>query len=153
MVCVRAPTTELRTLSHSNMAQPGEVKTIVATDKAPAAIGPYSQATVAGKTAYISGCLGLVPGEDKPVFPAGGIEPQTRQCLENLKAVVEGAGGKMINVCKTTVLLSGDMSNYAAVNKIYSEYFPVNPPARAAFAVAALPAGGLVEIECIVALE
>lgn len=133
--------------------QEGEVKTCVHTDKAPAAIGPYSQATVAGKTAYISGCLGLVPGAEKPTLAEGGIEGQTRQCLENLKATVEGAGGKMINVVKTTVLLANDMSNYPTVNKIYGEYFPTNPPARAAFAVAALPAGGLIEIECICALE
>ena len=129
------------------------IKTCIATDKAPAAIGPYSQATVHGKTAYISGCIGLIPGAEKPTLAGGGIEGQTRQCLENLKATVEAAGGKMNNVCKTTVLLSGSMESYPAVNAIYAEYFPVNPPARAAFAVAGLPAGGLIEIECVCALE
>lgn len=128
-------------------------KICITTDKAPAAIGPYSQATVAGKTAYISGQLGLVPGAEKPTFAEGGIEGQTRQCLENLKATVEACGGKMGNVVKTTVLLAEDMSSYPQVNKIYGEYFPEDPPARAAFAVAALPAGGLIEIECICALE
>lgn len=76
-----------------------------------------------------------------------------RPLRADLKATVEGAGGKMINVCKTTVLLAGDMSSYPTVNKIYAEYFPVNPPARAAFAVAALPAGAAIEIECVCALE
>ena len=99
-----------------------------------------------GKTAYISGCIGLIPGADKPTLAGGGIEGQTRQCMENLKAVVEASGGKMINVCKTTVLLSGSMESYPVVNSIYAEYFPVNPPARAAFAVAGLPAGALIEI-------
>lgn len=152
----KAATTSLAKKAKTSGVMPqqeGEVKTCVHTDKAPAAIGPYSQATVAGKTAYISGCLGLVPGAEKPTLAEGGIEGQTRQCLENLKATVEGAGGKMINVVKTTVLLANDMSNYPTVNKIYGEYFPTNPPARAAFAVAALPAGGLIEIECICALE
>ena len=156
------------------------LKQLVATDKAPAAIGPYSQATIHNGTCYVSGCIGLVPGAEKPTLADGvcrglnpgpalptppltspafehvcgqGIEGQTRQALDNLKAVVEAAGGQMINVLKTTVLLSGDMSTYPVVNGIYAEYFPESPPARAAFAVAALPAGALIEIECIVALE
>ena len=127
--------------------QAGGGKICIVTDKAPAAIGPYSQATVAGKTAYISGCLGLIPGAEKPTLAEGGIEGQTRQCLENLKATVEACGGEMSNVVKTTVLLAKDMSTYPTVNAIYGEYFPVEPPARAAFAVAALPAGGLIEID------
>ncbi len=126
-------------------------KTIISTDKAPAAIGPYSQATTAGNMAFISGCIGLVPGTKD--FAEGGIEGQTRQVLENLKAVVEASGSKLENVVKTTVLLDKDMSSYAAVNKIYTEFFPSDPPARAAFAVAALPAGALIEIDAIAIIE
>ena len=101
--------------------------------------------------AFISGCIGLVPGTKS--FAEGGIEAQTRQVLENLKAVLEASGGKLEQVVKTTVLLDKDMSTYAEVNKIYTEYFPENPPARAAFAVAALPAGALIEIDAIAVLE
>lgn len=124
---------------------------IISTDKAPAAIGPYSQAAVVeGRIALVSGCIGLKVNGG---FPDGGIEAQTRQALQNLKAIVEESGGTLADVSKTTVLLAGSMRHYAAVNKIYNEFFPENPPARAAFAVAGLPAGALIEIDCIVALQ
>ena len=90
-----------------------ELKKIISTDKAPAAIGPYSQATVVGKTAYVSGCIAIIPGSSPPTLAEGGIEGQTRQLLDNMKAVVEACGGTMANVCKTTIFLHGDMSNCA----------------------------------------
>ena len=161
-----------------------ELKKIISTDKAPAAIGPYSQATVVGKTAYVSGCIAIIPGSSPPSLAEGGIEGQTRQLLDNMKAVVEACGGTMANVCKTTIFLHGDMSNCALrvssntqagkcsvvalpsilcarchivpvpiMNKIYAEYFPTDPPARSTIAVAGLPLGALIEIECIAALE
>ena len=90
-----------------------ELKKIISTDKAPAAIGPYSQATVVGKTAYVSGCIAIIPGSSPPSLAEGGIEGQTRQLLDNMKAVVEACGGTMASVCKTTIFLHGDMSNCA----------------------------------------
>jgi enamine deaminase RidA (YjgF/YER057c/UK114 family) len=90
-----------------------ELKKIISTDKAPAAIGPYSQATVVGKTAYVSGCIAIIPGSSPPTLAEGGIEGQTRQLLDNMKAVVEACGGTMASVCKTTIFLHGDMSNCA----------------------------------------
>jgi 2-iminobutanoate/2-iminopropanoate deaminase len=127
-------------------------KTVIQTSSAPQAIGPYSQAILSsgGDYVFVSGCIGFTP-EGKMV--EGGILEQTKQALENMKAIVETAGGSLDKVVKTTVLLAGDMSAYADVNKIYSEYFgDVNPPARAAFAVAALPANALIEIDAIVQL-
>ena len=127
-------------------------KRIVSTQKAPAAIGPYSQAVVHGATAYVSGCIGLLPDAPTPTLAEGGISAQTHQALKNMKQLVEACGGTMDSVLKCSVLLSGDMAHWAVVNKIYSEYFPESPPARAAFAVAALPANALIEIECVVAV-
>ena len=117
---------------------------VVATDKAPAAIGPYSQAIKANGFVFVSGCIGLHP-VDKVIVP-GGVGPQCRQVLENMKAVLEAAGSSMPKVVKTTILLQ-DMASFAEVNGIYAEYFPESPPARATFAVAGLPLGALVEIE------
>ena len=117
---------------------------VVSTPNAPAAIGPYSQAIKANGFVFVSGCIGLHP-ETKQL--AGSIEDQTRQVLENLKSIVEASGSSLEKVCKTTILLSS-MSDFATVNSIYSEYFPTNPPARATFAVAGLPLGAAIEIEC-----
>lgn len=119
---------------------------VITTDKAPAAIGPYSQAIKAGGFVYVSGCIGMNP-ELKQIVP-GGVGPECRQVLENLKAIVEASGSSIDKVVKTTILLK-DMSFFAEVNGIYAEYFPLNPPARATFAVAGLPLGALVEIECV----
>jgi 2-iminobutanoate/2-iminopropanoate deaminase len=121
-------------------------KEIVSTNKAPAAVGPYSQATKAGGFVFVSGQIGLVPGTKE--FVAGGVPEQSRQVLENLKAVLEEAGSSLDRVVKATVLLT-DMADFAAVNQVYAEYFTDNPPARAAYATAGLPLGALVEIEAI----
>lgn len=124
------------------------MKTVIATDKAPAALGPYSQAIRANGFVFASGQLGLDPAVGELV--EGGIQAQTRQALENAKAVLEKAGLSLSNVVKTTVFLN-DIGDFAAMNEIYGQYFTENAPARSAVQVGALPKGGLVEIEMIAA--
>ena len=119
---------------------------IIHTEKAPAAIGPYSQAVKTGNLLFISGQIPIDPATG--VFAGEDISTQTRQSLSNVKAILEEAGYTLADVVKTTVLLS-DMGNFAAMNAVYAEFFPSNCPARAAFAVKALPKGALVEIEAI----
>jgi len=122
--------------------------TQIATDLAPAAIGPYSQGIKAGAMVFVSGQI--------PVNPATGelltdIAAATRQSLSNLAAVLQAAGGSMEQVVKTTVFLS-DMKNFSAMNEVYSEFFKANPPARSTVEVAGLPKGAVVEIEAIAVL-
>lgn len=121
-------------------------KTIISTEKAPEAIGPYSQAIRANGFVFAAGQTGLEPSTMELV--AGGVEAQARQVLTNLKHVLEAAGTGMDRVVKTTVFLT-DMANFAAMNAVYKEFFPENPPARSTVAVAGLPKGGLVEIEAV----
>ena len=121
-------------------------KTIVATTKAPGAIGPYSQGIKASGFVFASGQLGLVPATGD--FVPGGVEEQTRQSLTNVKHVLEEAGSGLEKVVKTTVFLK-DINDFAAMNSVYSEFFKTDCPARSAVQVAALPKGGLVEIEVI----
>ncbi len=121
------------------------MKKVIHTDKAPAAIGPYSQAIEANGMLFISGQI--------PVDPATGIVPegitaQTEQVMKNIAAILLEAGYSFDNVVKTTCLLS-DIANFGAMNEVYAKYFLVNPPARAAFAVRDLPKGVMVEIETI----
>lgn len=119
----------------------------IATPHAPAAVGPYAQARLAGDTLYASGQLGLDPETGK--LAEGGIEAQAHQALKNLGAVLAEAGMGYGDVVKTTVLLS-DIADFAAFNAIYAQYFQGEfLPARSCFQVAALPLGGLVEIELI----
>lgn len=118
---------------------------LIHTDNAPAAVGPYSQATAANGMLYVSGQLGLIPGEGKL---AEGFEAQTRQALENLKAIVEEAGSSMEKILAVDVFVT-DMGKFGDLNAIYSEYFSNHKPARAAIEVAGLPLGGLVEFKCI----
>ncbi len=118
----------------------------VVTDEAPAAIGPYSQAIRAGDLIFTAGQLGIIPGTRALAGPD--IEAQTRQALENVKAVLEAAGSCLKHVVKTTVFLL-DMGEFARMNAVYAEYFEGEPPARSAVQVAALPLGGRVEIETI----
>lgn len=123
------------------------MKNIISTKNAPSAIGPYSQAVCFGDMMITSGQLGLVPETGE--FKEGGVEAQARQALENVKAIIEEAGLTMDNVVKTTVFMK-DMDDFAKVNAIYAEFFTEgNYPARSAVEVAALPKGGLVEIEVI----
>ncbi len=118
----------------------------VATDQAPAAIGPYAQAIVSDGWIYASGQIPLDPETMEMV--EGGITAQTHRVLQNLKAVLEEAGGGMDTVVKTTVFLS-DMGNFAAMNAVYAEYFGDHRPARAAVQAAGLPRNVDVEIEAV----
>lgn len=120
----------------------------ISTDKAPAAIGPYSQAIAHNGMIFVSGQLPIDPATG--VFPDGGVETQTRQSLTNMKSILEQAGSGMDKVIKTTVLLA-DMGDFAAMNGVYAEFFSQPFPARCAFAVKTLPKGALVEIECVAA--
>ena len=119
----------------------------IASPAAPAAVGPYCQAKLCGNTLYTSGQLGLVPETGKL---AEGIEGQAHQALKNLGAVLAEAGMTYADVAKTTCFLS-DIKDFAAFNAIYAEYFQGEVPARSCFQVAALPMGGLVEVEAIAA--
>ena len=119
----------------------------IASPAAPAAVGPYCQAKLCGNTLYTSGQLGLIPETGKL---AEGIEGQAHQALKNLGAVLAEAGMTYADVAKTTCFLS-DIKDFAAFNAIYAEYFQCEVPARSCFQVAALPMGGLVEVEAIAA--
>jgi len=119
---------------------------IISTDKAPAAVGPYSQAVRVGDLVFTAGQVALDPATGKLV--EGGIEEQTRQVLQNLAAVLEAAGSSLDKVVKTTVFLK-DMGDFAAMNAVYAEFFPTDPPARSTVEVSDLALGALVEIEAI----
>ncbi len=116
------------------------------TPKAPAAIGPYSQAIQAGNLLFVSGQLPVDPATG--AFAGEDITAQTRQSLTNVKAILEEAGYTCADVVKTTVLLA-NMGDFAAMNAVYAEFFTAPCPARAAFAVKDLPKGALVEIEAV----
>lgn len=118
------------------------------TDKAPAAIGPYSQAIEVNGMVFASGQIPLDPATGKVV--EGGIKEQTRQALTNAKAIMEGAGLTLANVVKTTVFMA-DMNDFAAMNEVYATFFSEPYPARSAVAVKTLPKGVLVDVECIAA--
>ena len=118
----------------------------ISTKKAPAAIGPYSQAIQIGNLVYTSGQIPIDPATG--VFVEGGIKEQTRQSLTNVKAILEEAGLSMTNVVKTTVFMA-DMNDFADMNTVYAEFFAEPYPARSAVAVKTLPKGALVEIEVL----
>lgn len=121
-------------------------KSAVSTPKAPAAIGPYSQAIQAGDTVYVSGQIPIDPATG--VFAGDDIQTQTRQSLTNIQNILAQAGLGMENVVKTTVLLK-HIGDFAAMNEVYAEFFTEPYPARAAFQAAALPKDALVEIEAV----
>ncbi|NDV79274.1 RidA family protein [Dysgonomonas sp. 511] len=122
------------------------MKKVIATNDAPAAIGPYSQAIEANGMIFLSGQLPIDPATGD--FPAGGIKEQTYQSFANIKAILAEAGLTTDNIVKTTVLLS-DIANFAGMNEVYATQFAGTFPARSAFAVKDLPKGALVEIEVI----
>jgi 2-iminobutanoate/2-iminopropanoate deaminase len=122
------------------------VKQPVHTTAAPAAIGPYSQAIRAGDFLFLSGQLGIDPATKQLV--EGGIAAQADRALRNIAAILEAAGGTMEQVVKTTVLLQS-MDDFSRLNEVYARFFASEPPARAAYQVAKLPLGALVEIEAI----
>ncbi len=125
------------------------MKQIIHTDNAPAAIGPYSQAVQIGSMLYTSGQIPLDPATG--IVVEGGIQEQTRQALNNIKAILNEAGTNMGAVVKTTVFLS-DMEHFAAMNEVYAQFFQAPYPARSAVQVARLPKDVLVEIEVIAQL-
>ena len=122
------------------------MRKIISTEKAPAAIGPYVQANVVGNLVFTSGQLGLVPETGE--FAEGGVEEQTRQAFENLKAILEEAGSGLDKIIKTTCFLQ-NMDDFAKMNAVYASYFDGDFPSRSAVEVVRLPKGGLVEIEAI----
>lgn len=122
------------------------MKEIVSTDKAPGAIGPYSQAIKAAGMLFCSGQIPIDPATGE--FVPGGASEQTEQVFKNLVAVLEAGGASLEGVVKTTVFLA-DMADFAAMNDVYAKYFDSNKPARATVQAAGLPRGARVEIECI----
>ncbi|WP_283684334.1 RidA family protein [Parablautia sp. Marseille-Q6255] len=120
-------------------------KEVIATTKAPGAVGPYVQAAKAGEMVYCSGQLGLDPETGKL---EDGVEAQAHRSMKNLGAVLEKAGSDYGRIVKTTIFLA-DMDDFAKVNEVYKSYFDGDYPARSCVQVAKLPLGGLVEIECI----
>ena len=121
-------------------------KKMVKTDAAPGALGPYSQAIVAGGLVYCAGQIPLDPATGQIV--SGGVAPQTAQVLKNLRAVLKAAGSDLDRAVKTTVFLK-DMNDFAAMNAVYAEHFPGAAPARSTVEVARLPRDALVEVEAI----
>ncbi len=121
------------------------MKQVLATDQAPAAIGPYSQGIAASETVYVSGQLPLDPATG--IFPEG-IAAQTAQSLKNIQAILAQQGMTLANVVKTTVFLA-DINDFAEMNKVYGEFFTQPYPARSAVQVAKLPKDAPLEIECI----
>lgn len=142
---LRAPRTFTQAVHPQNHIT---MKKAIATAAAPAAIGPYSQAIEANGLIFVSGQLPIVP--EKGEFAEGGVQAQTRQSLENMKAILAEAGLTMNDVVKTTVFLA-DMGDFGAMNEVYSTFFEAPFPARCAYAVKTLPKNALVEIECIAA--
>lgn len=119
---------------------------IVATDKAPAAVGPYSQAVVVGQFVFTAGQIAIDPQTGQLI--RGSIVEETRQVLRNLATVLEAADSSLDKVVKTTIFLS-DMADFQNVNRVYGEFFPAAPPARSTIEVSRLPLGALIEIEAI----
>ncbi|XP_061786844.1 2-iminobutanoate/2-iminopropanoate deaminase isoform X1 [Nerophis lumbriciformis] len=125
------------------------IRKIITTALAPAAIGPYSQAVLVDRTLYISGQLGMDVASGQLVD--GGVQAQAKQALVNMGEILKASGCDYTNVVRTTVLLA-DINDFNAVNEVYKTFFSSNFPARAAYQVAALPRGGLVEIEAVAVL-
>ena len=125
-------------------------KQVISTSNAPAAVGAYSQGIIANGFVFTAGQIPLIPGAS--TLREGGIEAQTRQSTNHIKGVLEAAGSGMDKVVKTTVFLA-DINDFAAFNAVYSEFFPVDPPARSTVQAGGLPVGALVEIEAVATLE
>jgi 2-iminobutanoate/2-iminopropanoate deaminase len=122
-------------------------KQVIATSLAPSAIGPYSQGIRAGNLVFVSGQIAIDPATAK-LIESKAIEDQTRRVLQNVLAIVRAAGGSTENIVKTTVFLR-DMGEFAAMNAVYAEFFPLAPPARAPVEAARLPRDVSIEIDCI----
>ena len=122
------------------------MKKIISTDRAPKAIGPYSQAVVTNGFAFLSGQISLDPATNQLI--EGDITAQTERVFENMKALLEACGSSLGQVVKTTVFIK-DMGEFAKMNEVYSRYFPENPPSRSTIEAARLPRDVRIEIECI----
>ncbi|XP_062190664.1 reactive Intermediate Deaminase A, chloroplastic-like [Phragmites australis] len=125
------------------------IKEAVQTEKAPAALGPYSQAIKANNLVFVSGVLGLNPVTGK--FVSESVEEQTEQVMKNMGEILKTSGASYSSVVKTTIMLA-DLADFKKVNEIYAKYFPAPAPARSTYQVAALPLNARIEIECIAAL-
>ncbi|MXX49614.1 MAG: RidA family protein [Chloroflexi bacterium] len=125
-------------------------KQVISTDQAPAAVGAYSQGIIANGFIFTAGQIPLIPGTSS--LREGGITAQTRQSMNNVKAVLEAAGSSLDKVVKTTVFLA-DINDFAAFNAVYAEFFADNPPARSTVQAGGLPVGALVEIEAVATLD
>ena len=125
-------------------------RNVVFTDNAPGAVGPYSQAIRIGDLVFTAGQVPVDPSTGS--IDATSIEDQTRQALENVRAVLEAAGSGLERAVKMTVFMT-DLGNFAAMNGVYAEFFPTDPPARSAVQVAALPLGAQIEIEAVAAIR
>ncbi|MFQ6058888.1 MAG: RidA family protein [Anaerolineae bacterium] len=128
----------------------GPERRIIATDKAPAAVGPYSQAVRVDNSVFTAGQIAIDPATGALI--EGDIAAQTRQVLQNLSAVLEAAGSSLDQVIKTTVYLA-DMDDFAAMNEVYAQFFSTDPPARSTVQVARLPLEALVEIEAVAVVD
>ncbi len=126
------------------------MRTVISTPNAPKALGPYSQGIHTGSLIFASGQLGLDPTTGK--FASEDVAEQARQAMRNLEAVLMAGGASLAHIVKTTIFLA-DMADFKAVNAAYGEFFAGEPPARSTVQVAALPLGGLVEIEAIAVVE
>jgi 2-iminobutanoate/2-iminopropanoate deaminase len=139
--------TKQREATAAKMQTQRRRRVVVKTDRAPQAIGPYSQAIIAaGELVYTSGQIGFDPKTGE--MAQGGIEAQTEQTLRNLAAVLEASGSDMSHVLKTTVFLA-DMNDFAAMNEVYRRHFKDSPPARSTVQVARLPRDARIEIEAV----
>ncbi len=125
-------------------------KQVVSTDKAPAAVGAYSQGVTANGFIFTAGQVPLIPGTSN--LAEGGIEAQTHQVMKNIKGLLEASGSSLSSVVKTTVFLA-DINDFAAFNAVYGTYFPQDPPARTTVQAGALPIGALIEVEAVAVLE
>ncbi|XP_044472974.1 reactive Intermediate Deaminase A, chloroplastic-like isoform X2 [Mangifera indica] len=142
----RAQTSPFACLSTSAIPS---LKEAVVTNRAPAALGPYSQAIKANNLVFVSGVLGLIPETGK--FVSESVEEQTEQVLKNMGEILKASGADYSSVVKTTIMLA-DLKDFKKVNEIYAKYFPAPAPARSTYQVAALPLDARIEIECIAAL-
>ncbi len=122
---------------------------IINTDKAPAAIGPYSQGIICGSFIFVSGQLGMIPETGE--FAGDNLKDQARQAMSNMENILKAAGAGLENVVSVDAFLT-DMGKFGEFNEIYEQFFSDNKPARAAIEVSALPKGGLVEVKCIAAV-
>ena len=125
-------------------------KQVISTENAPAAVGAYSQGIIAKGFVFTAGQIPLIPGTSD--LREGGIEAQTRQVMNNIRGVLEGAGSGLESVVKTTVFLA-DIQDFAAFNAVYAEFFPADPPARTTIQAGGLPLGALIEVEAVALLE